>query len=398
MNWRRLLICLLFACLSFTSIAERPTVVHFELSANFIIVEVRINRFPMHFIFDTGAEHSILFKREIADLLELKFERKIQVYGADLNDSTFAFISRRVEMDLDPLKSNLSDILIMEKSLTNLDKLAGRSIDGILGSQFFKNYKFQIDFTRRQIKFYKELPKKKIVKHSICQLNIHKNKPYMVVPIAYAPNKHVDLNLLFDTGASIHMMLHNNTHENIDLPENNISTVLGAGVGGLIYGHVGRVESMKICKYELQNILTNYQDMTDVRLDSSQVYRHGVIGNGILKRFNVIFDYINSVIYLKPTKQFKNKNDFDKSGILLGSTGVDFNEHIIVHVMKSSPAEESGLQRGDKIIKVNGIKSTFYDLSEVSQKFRKKEGKRVRLVINRNGDILKKEVVLRSLI
>lgn len=65
---------------------KKKATIPFRYIHNFIIVEARIyGIIPLQFIFDTGAEHIILFKREYTDLLQVPYDRRIPVLGSDMS-------------------------------------------------------------------------------------------------------------------------------------------------------------------------------------------------------------------------------------------------------------------------------------------------------------------------
>ena len=64
-------------------------------------------------------------------------------------------------------------------------------------------------------------------------------------------------------------------------------------------------------------------------------------------------------------------------------------EIIVSGIRAGSPAAEAGLQEGDVILAVNGKKIHKYKLQEVLKMLNEKEGKRVRVLIERyNRDLL----------
>lgn len=68
-------------------------VVPFTYANGFILVDVIFQRLlPLKFIVDTGAENSILLKKEYTDLLKTPYHKKIKLYGSDLSDEVTAYV------------------------------------------------------------------------------------------------------------------------------------------------------------------------------------------------------------------------------------------------------------------------------------------------------------------
>ena len=70
----------------------------FEYDNNFIVVDVLMNGLvPLKFIFDTGAEHTILTRREITDVLGVPYRRRFTVLGADMKTELHAYLVRNIQ-------------------------------------------------------------------------------------------------------------------------------------------------------------------------------------------------------------------------------------------------------------------------------------------------------------
>ncbi|MBP6794572.1 MAG: hypothetical protein KA143_05945 [Saprospiraceae bacterium] len=83
----------------------------FEYKNNFILMKVNYNKaFPLNFIFDTGAEHTLLLKKEYSDILQSKYDRRIKLIGADQSEEMYALITRGVPMGLSNTVSYKQDI------------------------------------------------------------------------------------------------------------------------------------------------------------------------------------------------------------------------------------------------------------------------------------------------
>jgi C-terminal processing protease CtpA/Prc len=67
-------------------------------------------------------------------------------------------------------------------------------------------------------------------------------------------------------------------------------------------------------------------------------------------------------------------------------------------ILSDSPAEGADIRPGDVIRKVNGLPTNIFTLDNLLHIFQKREGKRIRLVIQRKQELLKKRFRLKELI
>ena len=75
----------------------------------------------------------------------------------------------------------------------------------------------------------------------------------------------------------------------------------------------------------------------------------GIIGNDILRRFNVILNYPEQSIHLKPNSHFTESFDYSYTG--LGIYLLD-GEIRVIDIMKGSPGDKAGFLPGDIIFSV----------------------------------------------
>ena len=72
----------------------------FEQQDNFIILKVLFQGFfPLRFILDTGAEHTILTKKEVTNLLRISYEREMTIMGTDMRTQIKAYIARKMRLE-----------------------------------------------------------------------------------------------------------------------------------------------------------------------------------------------------------------------------------------------------------------------------------------------------------
>lgn len=154
--------------------------VSFEIEQGFIIVKMWLNGIiPLRMIFDTGAENTILFDKEITQILGIEFERQIPIIGSDLDSVLIANIARNVRARLDGCSSVLRDLIVLEDNSLLLNEKLGTEINGILGGSFFSNLIVQIDYRKNKIYLNHPQNFKPPSSYKTYDLEIVSNKPYV---------------------------------------------------------------------------------------------------------------------------------------------------------------------------------------------------------------------------
>ena len=233
----------------------------FKIEQGFIIVEVWLNGIiPLKMIFDTGAENTILFDKEIAQILGIEFERQIPIIGSDLDSVLIANISRNVVTRLVGCNTVMRDIIVLQDNTLLLKEKLGTEINGIIGGSYFSNLVMEINYKKNRIYFTHpnqfNPPKKSYHKFD---LNVISNKPYVVGNISISGEQKKSVNLLVDTGASLPFLIHTNTDSTLLLPERVMVGNVGFGLSGAIYGYRGKSNSFELGELKFNQIVTSFQ-------------------------------------------------------------------------------------------------------------------------------------------
>jgi hypothetical protein len=155
----------------------------------------------------------------------------------------------------------------------------------------------------------------------------------------------------------------------------------GVGFGGTFSSDVGRLRSMSLGPYEWDDPVVTVSHATEGAFASEEFA--GNIGNRILERFKVTFDYERRQVYLEPGKRYADRDQLTRTGVLLtkrsGQVGVE-------SVLADSPAERAGLRIGDQVLAVDGRDIAQWDLPELTQLFDEGEaGRKVEVRVLRGG-------------
>lgn len=363
---------------------------YFQYVQGFILIEVRYGHFfPMKFIYDTGAQNTIIFDYASAGLSPLNYDRQILITGADLSFQMKAQIGRGAIFKIQDLPTVKRDIIILHEDFLELEEIIGQKVHGIMGSDFFKGLIIELNFKKGYIEIYhpQKFNYKMVEDYEKLDVFYSEGKPYVNTVVNIHGRDSINAKLLIDTGAALGLLLHNDTHPSLTLPEKTIRGSLGKGLSGDLTGYIGKINSFSLGKYKFNNLVTYYQQYNKLIFgDTSYIRRNGILGTYLLDRFSVFLDYARSDLYIKAIKNYDKKFKYDKSGLVVFATGKNLNEYVINDVIDGSPAYEAGLLPGDKIIKMGWRRKSFLTLEKISKILSSDKDKEIKIKVKRGEE------------
>lgn len=362
----------------------------FELVQGHIIVEVLFGGIlPLKFIFDTGAQHTVLFESSYAMVMGYKPERQIPIMGADLSDELMAGIFRNIRMKLGPTRAVLRDIIVLQENFLKLENILGVNVVGMIGTDYFRNLIIKIDYEKNKIILY-DTRNANIDKltsgYQESDSKFSDGKVYVVANVKIDESTQ-SLRLLLDTGASLPLLINTGTDSLLKVPEKKYSTILGYGLSGPVMGYLGKVNSLENEVFDLKDMISYFQDDEYTIIGNVNDVRNGLIGNLTLSKYHIIINYFTQKLYLKPNKYYKKPTKFDLSGMSLQAFGKNFNQFIVKSVIENGPADRAGIKVEDEIVKIGFWSSWRYNLGQLAGKFSSKPDKVIKLKIKR-GNII----------
>lgn len=385
-----------------------------------MIVPVTLNGVELSFLLDTGVEKTILFSLEEKDSLLLKNAVSIELRGLGQGRSIKAFRSdgNRIEIGK-AIHDSISLFVIFNKQM-NFSPMLGIPVHGIIGSEFFSDFIVEVDYEGEYIRFFEPSEyDKKCRKCEVSQLYFYDKNPYLKTRIEVM-GVEKEVTLMVDSGLGGDLWLFPN--EEIPVPEKNFDDYLGLGLSGSIYGKRSKIEGFSLGTQEFRNIATAFPDSSIVSANIiKEVLRDGIVGAGILKRFDLVIDYPNALLYYRPNTFFDAPFYYNMSGLTFKYNGlrvVKDYEYVDVGVFRNvtelrtennfkpttykvkfrlepakeiaeirpgSPAERAGLEKGDVLVKINRRGAERYDLDELEELFSSEVGKKIKITVERNG-------------
>ncbi|MEM9991682.1 MAG: aspartyl protease family protein [Bacteroidota bacterium] len=387
-----------------TSIYEntwKSTEIPFQFINGLIIVEVTLDhQFPLKFLFDTGAEHTILTERTFADALGKNYVREFSLYGADMTTPLQAYLVREVHLSLGQLSIPQQSLLVLQEDYFNFGAITGIPLHGILGASLFQQFMVQIDYARKKIRLHRPRKLKLGKKWQRIPMQVFKGKPFVEAELDVIGKKARQFKFLLDTGAALPLLLYTDTTSELTIPPKALGGIVGRGLGGNLMGFKGRVQMLKIGDAVSQQVIAHFQQLDSLYLYHDQLLngRHGIIGNGIISRFDIILDYWKEQLYLRPNRKFGKHFRFDRSGLIIVASGKNLHTYYVQYIHPHSPADAAGIRAGDQILSINSIPTSWMNLETLLGLFQKKVGKCMRITLLRDGQRIKTSFQLRELL
>jgi predicted aspartyl protease len=248
-------------------------------------------------------------------------------------------------LNLPGLSTRNLDFHIIDYGL--LTSVYGQKIGGIIGFSFLRRYIVAINYDENKISVYSP------GKFKYPKGGHYLNPSFATIPIqpVYVKDgKKITNNFYFDTGAGLCLLLSERyASDSGVLKKNKIMVATQAeGMGGKRPMYLTVVDQVKLGPFKFRKVPTYvFKDEYNV---TSYPSTGGLLGNDLLRRFNVVLNYPAQVIHIRPNRSYSNVFDYSYTGLGIYKE----NDEIVVEdVIEGSPGEEAGFQPGDRIIAVD---------------------------------------------
>jgi len=397
----RLLFCFLLTSLSFFSHrslkaqenfipAPAKLITSFPFSVftgGVILLKAGLGSFPdsLNFILDTGSGGISLDSATVTRLKLLTQASDKTILGiAGIRQVRFIYNQslHLPGLTVDSLNFHVNDYDI-------LSSVYGEKVDGIIGYSFFSRYIVKIDYDSLKIYVYSKgsfkYPK-----------GGHLLKPVIAsLPIQSAQVKDaesISSRFYFDTGAGLCMLLSSDFVSDSSLldPRKKSFPTQAQGLGGKANMRLTTIKEMRLGPYRFRKVPTYIFD--DDYNVTSYPNLGGLLGNDILRRFNVTLNYDRREIYLLPNSHYRDQFDYSYTG--LGIYWVE-GEIRVGDIMQDSPAEKAGLKLDDVVIAVN---NNFSNNIQTYKNILQTIGEKVTVIVKRNGGLQQMTLRVKSIL
>ncbi len=346
----KILVCciVVFACTGFVLKSE-SVATHFlsEVPFNFDfgvpIIKVTIDGNEYDFLFDTGMPTAV--SKSISEKLKLKNSRigsGKDVLG-NAHQENFVVVNRTEVGGV-----GFDDVEALTLDFSSSIELGCLKLDGVIGNNIIKEAVWEIDYERKVIRLTDDIANFEMPENaSEIKFKTNAKRGYFSPNIDVVVNNKKRKGVKFDTGSS----------GGVRLPLAYFSSVIDSTKSVEYYGKAtvsvyGDGQNKRFVDSKVKTL-----EIGDLELQSYHVTFHEnapTVGNLLFKDFKLIINYEDSKMYLIEQKELENEK-LENFGF---QTRVIDQKAFVSIVYKNSEAEKLGLQLGDEILSLNGIKLT----------------------------------------
>ncbi|SEB21718.1 retropepsin-like aspartic protease [Pedobacter hartonius] len=278
----------------------------FEFNGKHIFVKVLTNQSDtLRYIFDTGATTASI-DSATAERSGISKDNRRTVTAEGSGDSQNYSMALHQSLKLNTIE--MKDVNLLIVNFASLSAKIGSKLDGVIGYEILNKYTTQFDFDQKKIFLYDQIKSVDTTGYTAIPFEFSKNIliPRFPVSITLTNGEVFTGKVMFDTGSIFTLVISSpfSKYHNLERKIGKTHISSSTGLNAITKDQVAVIKGMSFNGFEFGSM--------DVRLtlNENAVSKDGylgILGIEIIKHFNVIVDYANKKIYLKPNSAYRDK-------------------------------------------------------------------------------------------
>lgn len=260
----------------------------------------------------------------------------------------------------------------------NLRKILGNEVSGMFGMEFVRGRKVELNYADGYLRFVGDEPDSSYTRIDCKWLDNTQTRLLAPVKISDGTTS-CEGWFMVDLGSSGTLSINSGSVAKMGVQGLNAHKMIYAvgGVGGSRTDHLIKLAGVELGGHRISDLRADYSGnsagaLADRRYD-------GIIGNELLERFDVVFDFAECRMWLRPSRNFDSQSHH-----LFGVALTPHKDHWVVNgLLEGGKADKAGVKRGDKILRINDKSPAEMSKSERKALVRTREPWRA--TIDRNG-------------
>ncbi len=239
----------------------------------------------------------LLFDTAGVDLTQLGHLQEVRIGGAGQGSASTALSDEAATFFVGTLAFPNQRV-----TLLTTDAFKGFPTDGVIGYSLLGHYAVEIDYDKNGMTLYEPTTFADEEGWQSLDLYFKDNlTPWIDISLATAEEDPVRLSTYIDFASGEALELLERETNAFSMPRDTRDKYVGRGLSGDVYGKAGRVSKVILGPFTLNDVSVV---VVPAQVRSRQNGGDAILGNDVLRRFNVIFDYAHLKLHLKPNHYF----------------------------------------------------------------------------------------------
>ena len=295
---------LLVSCsfLSNAQVGQLP----FEFDGGHLYIKVRTNDSDtLRFIFDTGSTGAMIDSAAAERIGIAKENRQtVEVAGSGGAQNYTMAVGQKLQLS----NLEINDMNLVMVNFAALSAATGIRLDGIVGYEIMDNYVTQMDFDNNKLLFFNNINEIDTTGYTGIPFEFNKGImiPRFPISIQLTTGEMFTGRVMFDSGMGNTLLVSTpfNKFHHISEKLKDKSNSLSRGLNTNNVEEKAMISKMSFNGFDFGEMPISLTVNDEAQPKDGYL---GIIGVDIIKGFNIILDYVNKRIYLKPNKSFNEK-------------------------------------------------------------------------------------------
>ena len=316
--------------------------VPFEWHDGHPIILLTINGIPdLRFALDSGAAATVMFETERTQAVKIEVEMQFDLQGAQVdvvNDTTIQIG-----------QISLSDMTIIHVPIDQsplFGSLDEAYFDGAIGYDVINHFVTQVNYADQTVTFFNP---RSTITHSPdwvrLPMSLIGRIPHVSAKLQNQNEQRNAYTFTLDTGAPDYLYINSSLAAGLTFPDSVFESTTKNFEGEHTL-YTSRLDNFEIAGSRFDNIAAH--DLPYFKDDNGI----GLIGSGLLRNFDLVFDYENSFVAFKKNRAFSTKTFIDRSGLQIEPHA---DGAIVKSVARNTDAERLGILPNDIATRIDGV-------------------------------------------
>jgi len=327
------------------SSSAAPIEAHIVLGLTYVRGSINGSR-PLDMVLDSGASVSVVTP-QLAEELHLKTGETAAAAGPGKGGDSMLHMVHGATLTLGG--TTIADQTIAALPIDYIAQQAGVPTEGIFGGNFFTLFVLDEDYAAHTVRLLDSATFTPPAGFVSVPVDLGDNVAFTQLDFQAPDGSKLSGIFVIDSGTvgdlifaepfiKAHPALFSG--KRVDLPS-------VTAVGGKMQLQAGRIPALALGSFVLKEPVAIFPSNAAGVLANAQIA--GILGNGVLKRFHVIFDWPHRRMLLAPGPDVNMRSPGNCSGLSLRVSLPDYHRFLVNGVIAGSPAAQAGILAGDVI-------------------------------------------------